>query len=136
MYYTKANYTFPSGNKQIHGQRGEVTGPEKPDSDGDERISVLFPGNKGSVPCLLTEVRRLHAASASPPARHRRRPHLPAHAPPPLHRPGAPTPRGKRRRAPRGRTPRAGAVVAACVVRGCGRGAEPHPCTAVAGARR
>ena len=62
VYYQGASKTLDNGphaghDKLVHGQRGEVTGPQKPDSDGDERISVLFPGNKGSIPCLLTEVR-------------------------------------------------------------------------------
>ena len=121
MFFTGRSHTFPSGNKLVHGQQGEVVGPGIGQWEG-KGVKVLFPGNKDAINCYLDTVRRLHAASASPrppPTP----PHLPAHAPPPLHRPGAPTPRGKRRRAPRGRTPRAGALVAACVVRGCGRGA-------------
>ena len=137
VFFTGTSQTFPSGDKVVHGQRGEVTKEPYIDSDGDQVVEVKFPGNKNTNICRLTEVRRLHAASPFPPRPPPTPPHLPAHAPPPLHRPGAPTPRGKRRRAPRGRTPRAGAVVAACVARdeGGGRrrraGAEPHLCTAV-----
>ena len=73
VFYTGPNYTFPSGNKQVHGQQGEVMGP----GTGEERnthVAVRFPGNKGNVECLLTEVRRLRAASAAspPPAPHTR----------------------------------------------------------------
>ena len=126
VYYQGASKTLDNGphaghDKLVHGQHGEVVGPAILESHKGKGVTVLFHGNKLCNECPLTEVRRLHAASASPFRPPPTPPHLPAHAPPPLHRPGAPTPRGKRRRAPRGRTPRAGAVVAACVVRGCGR---------------
>ena len=67
----------------MHGQQGEVMGPAR-----DKRVAVLFPGgNNGNINCLLTQVRRLCAASAAhsacaPPMhpRTRRRPRY-AHAP-------------------------------------------------------
>ena len=92
VFYSGTSWTAPNGEKLVHGQQGEVVGPATAESHKGKGVAVLFPGNKGRVDCYLDTVRRLHAASASPPARHRRRPHLPAHAPPPLHRPGAPTP--------------------------------------------
>ena len=74
VFYTAANYTFASGNKQVHGQQGEVTGPAASEKAKGKGVNVLFPGNKGSVDCWLTEVRRLRAASAAaaPPAPHKR----------------------------------------------------------------
>ena len=70
VFYTGASETFPSGNKLVHGQQGEVVGP----GTGSKRtegkgVSVLFPGNKRGIGCFLTEVR---AASAPPPQPHLR----------------------------------------------------------------
>ena len=50
----------------MHGQQGEVVGPAT-DEDGEEGVAVLFPGNKGSVECYLTNVRRLCSAPAAHP---------------------------------------------------------------------
>ena len=66
VFYTWSNHTFADGDKLVHGQQGEVTGPFT-DEDGDTRVKVLFPGNKGVVGCSPTEVRRLRAASAATP---------------------------------------------------------------------
>ena len=66
VFYTGASQTLPSGNKLVHGQQGEVTGPGTTEASKD-KLNVLFPGNKGSVICALAEVRRLHAASAATP---------------------------------------------------------------------
>ena len=68
VFYTGANETLPSGNKLAHGQQGEVVGP----GTGSKRtegkgVCVLFPGNKGSIECRLTTVRRLSTASAATP---------------------------------------------------------------------
>ena len=74
VFYTAANYTYPSGDKLVHGQQCEVTGPCTFDGTGSrvkatgKGVSVLFPGNKGNVGCLLTEVRAASAATP-PPAR-------------------------------------------------------------------
>jgi hypothetical protein len=60
VFYTGDNHTFPDGDKYVHGQQGEVMGP----GTGDEKSTYLamgFPGNKGYVECLLTEL------SPSPP---------------------------------------------------------------------
>ena len=71
VFYTGANYTFPSGDKLVHGQQCEVMGPCPFDGTGSrvktkgKGVSVLFPGNKGHVGCRLTEVRRHCAASAA-----------------------------------------------------------------------
>ena len=61
VFYTGANETFPSGNKLVHGQQGEVTGPATSEQVKGKGVSVLFPGNKGNISCYLTSVRRLKA---------------------------------------------------------------------------
>ena len=66
VFWTGANQTLSNGEKLVHGQQGEVVGPGTGE-DGDKRVSVLFPGNKGNINCLLTTVRRLRAASAATP---------------------------------------------------------------------
>ena len=73
VFYTGPNVTTSNGNKGVHGQQGEVVGP----ANGEEcnpRVSMRFPGNKGNVGCLLTEVRRLRAPAATPACAHRLRP--------------------------------------------------------------
>ena len=64
LYFEGLGQTFPSGNKLVYGQQGEVTGSGEPDEDGTEYVSVRFSGNKRSTDCKVTQVRRLHAASA------------------------------------------------------------------------
>ena len=64
VFFTGANQTVSTGNKLVHGQQGEVTGPGTGE-DGDKRVSVRFPGNKAGTNCLLTQV--WSAASAPPP---------------------------------------------------------------------
>ena len=67
VFYTGPSQTWDQGDttyKLVHGQQGEVTGP----ATGNElhtHVNVLFPGNKGSVECALTEVCRLRGASAA-----------------------------------------------------------------------
>ena len=66
--FTGESKTFSvTGNKLVDGGQGEVTGPTFAESYQGKGVCVLFPGNKGSVSCLLTEVRRLRAASAATP---------------------------------------------------------------------
>ena len=90
VFYTWSNHTFADGDKVVHGQQGEVTGPFT-DEDGDTRVKVLFPGNKGVVGCSPTEVRRLRAASAATPPRLR-----PTHATLPTPRASPPQPLPRR----------------------------------------
>ena len=66
VFFTGANHTFPSGNKLVHGQQGEVRGPATVESHKGKAVAVLYPGNTGSIDCRLTNVRRLRAASATP----------------------------------------------------------------------
>jgi len=86
VFYMWSNQTFANGDKVVHGQQGEVTGPATR-RDGKEGVAVLFPGNTGNVDCLLHQVRR--PASAPPPLlppRLRPRASLPpqvSHDPPP-----------------------------------------------------
>ena len=70
VFFTGASETLPRGNKVVHGQQGEVTGPAT-GKDRDKRVAVRFPGNNENVNCSLTNVRRLSAASAA----NRLRPH-------------------------------------------------------------
>jgi len=67
VFYTEDSQTFPSGNKLVHGQQGEVTGPADGEWTG-KGVMVLFPGNKGSINLYLTDVRRPRAAPAATPA--------------------------------------------------------------------
>ena len=72
MVYIGTNYTFESGDKQVYGHQGEVTGP----GTGDNRytqVRVMFPGNKFNTPCTLAEVRR-RLRAAAPAATPRLRP--------------------------------------------------------------
>ena len=67
VFFTGPSQTFPSGNKVVHGQQGEVKGSATNESVEGKGVDVLFPGNKGNTSCLLTQVRRLRAASAASP---------------------------------------------------------------------
>ena len=66
MFYTAASQTLSNGNTLVHSQQGEVTGPATLETYKGKGVNVLFPGNKGSVLCLLTSVRRRPAVSAAP----------------------------------------------------------------------
>ena len=73
VFFTGTSQTFPSGNKLVHGQQGEVTGPITNETHKGKGVAVLFPGNKQSIGCLLTHVCRFRAAPAAPsPAPHTR----------------------------------------------------------------
>ena len=58
-----ANETFLSGNKVVHGQQGEVTGPATLETHKGKRVAVLFPGNKGYVECSIDSVSRLQSGT-------------------------------------------------------------------------
>ena len=74
VFFTGASETVSTGDKLVHGQQGEVTEPAAAETHKGKGVEVLFPGNKGTVGCWLTTVRRLRAASAAtpPPAPHTR----------------------------------------------------------------
>ena len=80
VFYARASFTFPSGDKLVHGQQGEVTGPATAESHKGKGVEVLFPGNKGTLDCGLNQVRRRrrHAATRSC-AQHPSSPPLSAH---------------------------------------------------------
>ena len=67
VFYTGASKTVSTGDKLVHGQQGEVTGPATAEGYIGKGVRVLFPGNKESINCYLTSVRRLRAASAATP---------------------------------------------------------------------
>ena len=63
VYYQGASKTLDNGphaghDKLVHGQRGEVVGPAIYESHKGKGVKVLFPGNKGGIDCLLTELGR------------------------------------------------------------------------------
>jgi len=66
VFFTGTSWTSSRGYKLVHGQQGEVTGPYT-DENGEEGVAVLFPGNTGSIDCLLNLVRRRCAAPAPTP---------------------------------------------------------------------
>ena len=61
VFFTGTSQTFPSGNKVVHGQQGEVGGPSTLENTKGKGVRVRFPGNKQSIGCFLTEVRRLRS---------------------------------------------------------------------------
>ena len=65
VFFTGASQTFADGDKLVHGQQGEVTGPATAESVKGKGVSVRFPGNKDSISCGLTTVRRPRAAPAA-----------------------------------------------------------------------
>ena len=67
MFFTGASLTFDDGDKLVHGQQGEVTGPVATGRVKGKGVAVRFPGNKGYVNCYLKTVRHLRAASAATP---------------------------------------------------------------------
>ena len=67
VFYTAASETLSNGDKVVHGQQGEVTGPATLGDYKGKAVDVLFPSNKLKASCCLTQVRRLRAASAATP---------------------------------------------------------------------
>ena len=52
------NQTFPGVGKVEYGQRGTVVGPATNERVKGKGVDVQFPGNKGTVSCFFTDVRR------------------------------------------------------------------------------
>ena len=73
VFYTGTSETFPSGDKLVHGQQGEVTGPATSEQAKGKGVVVRFPGNKGNIEYYLTAVRRL--CTAFPPYSNTLSPH-------------------------------------------------------------
>ena len=65
VFFTGASQTTSNGGKVVHGQQCEVTGPGT--GKWTEGVNVRFPGNKDSINCYLTSVRRPRAAPAAHP---------------------------------------------------------------------
>ena len=78
VYFTGASESFENGNRLEHGKQGEVVGPAIAESLKGKGVTVLFPGNKDVIQCLLNSVRAAAAANGPPAA-----PHHPTAAPPP-----------------------------------------------------
>ncbi|EOD06508.1 hypothetical protein EMIHUDRAFT_218958 [Emiliania huxleyi CCMP1516] len=53
LYYTGPNKSFKNGDKLTHGQQGEVVGPATEGTHQGNGLTMLFPGNKGSISCYL-----------------------------------------------------------------------------------
>ena len=49
VFFTGTSQTFPSGNKVVHGQQGEVVGPVTNEAHKGKGVAVRFPGNKQSI---------------------------------------------------------------------------------------
>ena len=49
VFFTGTSQTFPSGNKVVHGQQGEVGGPSTLENTKGKGVRVRFPGNKQSI---------------------------------------------------------------------------------------
>ena len=108
MFFTGDSKNFPSGDKLVHGQQGEVAGPVATESTKGKGVAVLFPGNKGNLNCYLTLVRRpprrLCCPHPPPPAPRTRDAVATAPAPAPLpRRPLHPAPHPRGKRSPRAR---------------------------------
>ena len=58
VVYVAEDYTFASGNRLAHGAAGEVMGPTAVNHVIGKGLSVLFPGNKATVPCELADISR------------------------------------------------------------------------------
>ena len=56
LYFTGYSETFDDGNRLVHGQQGEVVGPDL--SEQDRRIKMRFAGNTGVIGCLLLTLSR------------------------------------------------------------------------------
>ena len=106
VFYTGASETVSTGDRLMHGQQGEVVGPATNERVTKTAVNVRFPGNNGNVNCYLSEVRRLHAASAATPATHATLPTPRAAAIRQLACAPAPSPNCKRSCARRSPTPR------------------------------
>ena len=74
VFFTGESQTVSTGDKLVNGQQGEVRGPATGATTKGKGVSVLYPGNKGNISLLLTQVRRLRAAVRChpPPAPHTR----------------------------------------------------------------
>ena len=68
VFFTGTSETVSTGDKVVHGQQGEVTGPATLESHKGTGVKVIFPGNENSINCYIFRVRRLRAPSAATPS--------------------------------------------------------------------
>ena len=57
VFYTCSSHTLSNGDRVAYGGEGKVTGPGS-GAEKDKRVAVTFPGNKGNINCLLTQLSR------------------------------------------------------------------------------
>ena len=57
VFFTGAGKTFLSGNRVVHGAKGEVVGPGT-GKNANTHLKVQFPGNETPIGCALTELSR------------------------------------------------------------------------------
>ena len=57
VFYTAWSHTFSNGDCVKYGGTGEVVGPGE-GADKDSRITIMFPGNRGNISCLVTKLSR------------------------------------------------------------------------------
>lgn len=55
LYFVGATMSFASGNRVVHGARGEVVGPSMEDLVG-EGLQMMFPGNASVVNCYFSSL--------------------------------------------------------------------------------
>ena len=63
VFFKGPSQTNFLGNKLVHGLQGKVVMGSA--IYGQLYVTVLFPGNRDSIPCLLKDVCRFHAAAAA-----------------------------------------------------------------------
>ena len=63
VFYAAPSKTFPNGEKVVHGQQGEVSGPATLETCKGKGVKVVFPGNTGWTPGSIATSPR-YAASA------------------------------------------------------------------------
>ena len=51
VFYMGASQTFADGDKVVHSQQGEVTGPAITENTKGKGVAVLFPGNTAGINC-------------------------------------------------------------------------------------
>ena len=56
LYFIGASQTFESGNRLVHGEQGEVMGPET--GANESKLLIKFPNNKGNIACTLDSLSR------------------------------------------------------------------------------
>ena len=62
VHFTGAGVTLENGDRVEHGKQGEVVGPATCESHQGKGVKVRFPGNKRTISCYATNVRRCRRA--------------------------------------------------------------------------